>query len=292
MRRIGLVTCRELPDLDGGDRPLLDALRSSGVRADPLVWDDPGVDWAAADALILRSCWDYPARFDAFTTWLDRLEALGALVFNPLETVRWNLDKRYLLELEERGIPIVPTRALQGLEIGGLAALAAAEDWPEIVIKPSVGANAVGLVRVATADAERLLAVERSLMARPDRERTGAAVLVQPLVPGIAEGEWSLVFVGGTYSHAAVKRPASGDFRTQPHLGGTWTPASPPSEVRACGDAVIAALDRPWVYARVDVVPTPEAVLLMELELIEPSLLFDMRPSAAERLAALVLGGS
>lgn len=289
--RIGLVTCRAVPELDAGDRPLLDAFRRLGAHAVPVVWDAPDTRWDTFDALLLRSCWDYHVRPSRFHRWLEAIRAGGIPLVNPFETVRWNLDKRYLLDLEARGVHIVPTRVLEDLEDGALAALASEESWAEVVIKPSVGADAVGVLRVPADEVATLRRIEASVAhARGATLPRDVALLVQPFVPEIAGGEWSLVYLGGEYSHAAIKHPTRGEFRTQERLGGGWTPATAPGDVRDAVDRMLEVVDRPWLYARVDVVPTADGVRLMELELIEPSLLLDTEPGSADRLAGLVLG--
>src|SRR5215213_5753384 len=104
-RRVALATCRELPTLDADDARLLGLLALHGLAAAPAVWDDPAVDWSGFDLIVLRSTWDYPKRPAAFLAWVDRLPR----VLNPAPVVRWNADKRYLLDLAAAGVPVIPT---------------------------------------------------------------------------------------------------------------------------------------------------------------------------------------
>src|SRR5690242_410608 len=175
---IALATWRGLPALAADDRLLRDALVRRGVDARAVVWDDPGVDWRAFDAIVVRSTWDYHKRIDEFRAWLDRMEGLP--LWNPPAVLRWNTHKSYLFELQARGIEIVPTLLVPG--------------GSSFIVKPAVSATAF----------------------RTERHATDADVLVQSFVPEIVtDGELSFVFLGQEFSHAVRKRAASGEFRVQ-----------------------------------------------------------------------------
>ncbi len=277
--RIALANSADHADLHQDDLPLAAALRAAGLDPVAEVWTDPSVDWSAYDAVLLRSVWDYHTRYLEFTEWLGQLDKAGVPVLNDSDLVRWNADKRYLLELRERGVAIVPSQVAAGAclreVVGGLAG-------QEIVIKPTVSATAYNTVR-GLAGSEEL---SQKIDELPDD-----VYLVQPFLPEIqSEGEWSLIYFDGEFSHATLKRPADGDYRVQDDFGGTSTPADPAPVVRAGADAALAALDSrtPPVYARVDGVVSAGRFLLMELELIEPYLFLPHHPSAATRLAEAV----
>lgn len=280
MMRVALATYAELPQLAADDRLLRRTLSERGHRADAVVWDDPDVAWQDYDLIVVRSCWDYHLRPDAFRAWISRLEALGAPLWNPPELLRWNLDKRYLLDLAARGIPVVPTVYLERGTTTDLVALLAERGWGEAVVKPAVAATAFHTWRTSAATAHG----EQGRLAALLAERS---VLVQPLMPQIADGEWSLLCFGGAFSHAVLKRPAPGDFRSQDDFGGTVEPREPPPRLVAQGMAMLAQLDRPWLYARVDGLLVDGVFTLMELELVEPSLFLDVAPAVADRLAAV-----
>lgn len=281
---MALATCAELPQLAADDQLLQAALTRRGHQANAAVWDDPAVDWASYDAVIVRSCWDYHRRPDDFLVWIDRLDELGVHLWNPPALLRWNIDKGYLLELKARGVPVVPTVYLERGSPADLAALMNTHGWVEAVVKPAVGATSFHTWRTsaptAAADQGRLAAL---LATR--------ALLVQPLMPQIAEGEWSLLFFGGAWSHTVLKRPAPGDFRSQDDFGGTAERREPPPGVAAQARAILATLHEPWLYARVDGLLVNGVFTLMELELIEPSLFLGLAPGAADRLAALCARG-
>ena len=288
--RIALATYAAVPALQPDDELLATALRQAGADPEPVAWNDPAARWDAYDAVVLRSTWDYFLVPDAFRAWLDAREAQGPTVINPPAAVRWNLDKRYLRALAERGVPTVPTRWLEPGDTTPLDALLDEEGWDEAVVKPAVSAGAHETWRTARAraaeDAPRLAAlVERG------------TVLVQPFVEEIVrDGEWSLLFYGGAYSHAARKRVRPGDFRVQHQFGGTYTAEPAPADSLAAAErmlgesAALSGVDRAdLAYARVDGCVIGGAFHLMELEIVEPSLFLAQHPQAAERCAAAIL---
>ena len=281
--RIALATSVDHAELHPHDQPLVDALRERGLDPVVEVWTDPSVDWSGYDAVLLRSVWDYHTRYVEFTEWLGLLDKAGVPVINDTDLVRWNADKRYLLELRERGVAIVPSQVAAG---ACLREVVAGLDGQEIVIKPTVSATALHTVR-GIAGSEEL---SRAIDDLPD-----TAYLVQPFQPEIQSvGEWSLMFLGGEYSHAVLKRAADGDYRIQDDFGGTAELMEPPSAVREAATAVLEAAalaadarSAP-VYTRVDGIVAAGRFLLMELELIEPYLFLPQSPTASATLATAV----
>lgn len=235
-------------------------------------------DWDRFDAVVIRSPWDYQDSPDAFLAVLETIERSGNRLENGLDVVRWNLHKGYLRDLEARGVRVVPTVWGKGLTADGLAALAEAWGPAGGVIKPVVGANADGVVRLRPDDGGRPLALA-TYGERP--------YLAQPFVPSVVEeGEFSVFAFGGAVSHAVLKTPTSGDFRVQEEHGGTIRAAQPEPALLALTDTALSAVGRDLLYARVDAVRMPDGgFALMELELIEPSLYFPYAPGSAERFA-------
>jgi len=245
--RIALATSEELPGLDPDDAPLLEAL---GDEAEPVVWSDPVVDWSAYDAVLIRSIWDYFLRHDEFIAWVDRLPVP---TWNPADTLRWNSEKTYLRELAEAGVRTIPT-AWEG-EV----------PWDDAIVKPTVAGGSLGLRR-ATKGAP-----------------IAPGEIAQPFLREIEDGELSLVFFDGEFSHAIRKTPAEGDIRVQPQHGGVVTPAEPTAEELAIATGVLDAAGRDLLYARVDLVGDG---MLIELEAIEPRFFFEYAPpQAAGKLA-------
>lgn len=282
MRRVALVTYDARPEPTDDDRLLADALSARGVSVDAMPWSDSTARWNAFDAVVVRSCWDYFRRADEFHAWLDRLEADGARVHNDVGILRWNADKTYLRDLEAAGIPVIPTRWLDVASPATLGALRRDTGWGEVVVKPTVSGGAHRTWRSAP-EAE---AVHDERLA----EMIGAgAVMVQPLVPEIErEGEWSLVFFGGAYSHSVLKRPRAGDFRVQSEHGGSLKPAEPPDSVITAAERAIGAIPfggEPPLYARVDGCIVDGRLVLMELEVLEPELFLRCSVESAGRLA-------
>jgi hypothetical protein len=243
---IALVTWRGLPELAPDDRLLRDALERRGGEVRAVAWDDAEVDWRSFDAIVIRSTWDYHKRVDEFRAWIDRMDGLP--LWNPPAVLRWNLHKSYLLDLQARGIEIVPTLFV-----------AAGQDF---IVKPAVSATAFRTVRHAT----------------------DCDVLVQPFVPEVVtDGELSFVFLGRKFSHAVRKRPGSGDFRVQTEFGGSAEPFAPCADLIAQAERIANALGDDWLYARIDCVVRDGRLILMELEATEPSLFLDAE--SAERFA-------
>ncbi len=282
MTRVALVTCRAYPRLAEDDRLLRDALIARGVVAEPVVWDEAAVDWAGFEAVVIRSTWDYHVRADAFDAWINGHERMKVQLWNPPGVLRWNSRKTYLRELETAGIPTVPTRFI---DQGGasLAAVLHETGWDDVVVKPVVSASAYETWRAARAT----LAQDAPRYARLLAE---GAVMVQPFLPGImTDGEWSLCFFAGRYSHAVVKRPRPGDFRVQADHGGRYAAVQPSRQLVAEAEAALRAADRRTLYARVDGCVMDGTFRLMELELLEPGLFLATDAGAADRFADAVI---
>jgi glutathione synthase/RimK-type ligase-like ATP-grasp enzyme len=255
------------------------ALEAAGFRVEPRPWTDLG-DLAGVDVVLPLVAWGYHLRFGEWCALLDRMAQPGApLMLNPPALLRWNSDKAYLAELAAAGVPAVASRTVDALDE---AALAAARDTfgGELVVKPLVSASADDTFRIGPNDP-----VPASVH--------GRRMLVQPYMPSIAsQGEYSLMLFGGQFSHAIVKRPKPGDFRVQPHLGGSETPCAPPQGAIALAQAALAAAPAPATYARVDMVEGENGALqIMELELIEPALWLQHSPDGGASFGGAVNAG-
>jgi glutathione synthase/RimK-type ligase-like ATP-grasp enzyme len=286
MARVGIVVTDrysiEDPDVD--TPRLVPALTALGVEAEPVVWHSPDTDWDSFDLLVLRTPWDYPVRVAEFEAWFDDV-ARRTRVLNEPALVRWNLDKQYLAELADAGVPITPTVFLPP----GTAATFPAGDF---VVKPAVGAG--------SRDAASYGADQReTAVAHVDRlHATGQTVLVQPFLTSVAtEGEWPLMFFDGRYSHAASKRVALPRAGLVEELFAAETNAAHEATTaqievaRAAVDLVSSRLGTP-TYARVDLVRDDAGQFcVLEVELIEPSLFLPYADSAAaDRFVAALVG--
>jgi len=255
------------------------ALERRGVAVRSVVWSRP-LD-PEVKVVLLRSTWDYHLRLAEFLRWIDGLEARGIPVWNLPDTVRRNVDKRYLEVLANRGVPVVPLRQVERGSQLTLRALLDQSGWAEAVVKPAVSGGGWRTWRTAGDAADEARFAEQLAM---------ADALVQPFVPEIQDpGEWSLIYFDGAFSHAVVKRPAEGDFRVQESFGGTTRVADPSPGLVAQAARILALADERTLYARVDGVVRAGELQLLELELVEPSLFFHVVPAAAERFADAVL---
>ncbi|TCJ00072.1 hypothetical protein [Aeromicrobium sp. IC_218] len=280
--RLAWVTAREARGQDEDEAVALAALARTGVDVDVVDWDDPAVDWAGYDRVVLRSPWDYPARLADFLAWLDATAALTEVVNEP-RTVRWSIDKRYLAELDEAGVPITDTVFVAPGESVDLPA-------GDFVVKPAVGAGSKDAASYGP---------DQHAVAREHVERLHAAgqvVLVQPYVASVAtDGEWALVYLGGRYSHAASKRvalPRAGVVETL-FAEETNAPHEATAEQRAAADAAMAHVEERLgtpAYARIDLVRHDDGGhRVLEVELVEPSLFLPYADaSAADRLAEVL----
>jgi glutathione synthase/RimK-type ligase-like ATP-grasp enzyme len=274
MTRVALITCAKLPDLSPDDHPLRDALARRGVEVHAVLWDDPDVPWDAYDAAVVRSTWDYHKRVAEFRAWLDARERAGTRLWNPAPLLRWNIHKSYLQTLSDAGVRIVPTVMLR--DSAAVKTVMAQRGWDRAVVKPATSATAFRTHVVTANDVDAL---------EPFHD-----LLVQPFMDEVlTDGEWSVVFIGGAYSHTVVKRPKAGDFRVQGDWGGSSTLTPPPSGLVEQAAAVLAAVTDPWLYARVDGIVRDGTLFLMELEMTEPTLFLTLHTPAAEMLADATL---
>lgn len=282
MKTLGFATYSGAPELTADDRLALPALRERGIEVVPIVWGGEART-RGLDGLVLRSCWDYhQVEPSIFLTWVEEQRQAGLQVWNPFEVVRWNLHERYLLEAAAQGARIPRTACIERGSSQPLRdVLEASGIGPGMVLKPAVSLDGHDTHRFSElhSEAERIY---ESLLRRGD-------VLVQEFIAEIqSEGELSLVFMGGAFSHAIRKRPGPGSFRVQVEYGGTREPFHPtPDQVRHA-ERLLALAGQPLLYARVDLVPVRGELVLMKLELIAPMLFLGYAPGAPERFAEAV----
>ena len=251
------------------------ALEAGGVPVEPRPWTDPGAI-SAGDLFLPLVAWGYHEEAERWHALLDRLEAGGARVVNPVPVLRWNSDKAYLGELGGKGVPTIESRLVAAMDEDALAE--ARREWGgDIVIKPPVSASATGTYRLGPDDALPAGAA-------------GKPTIVQPFLAAVtSEGEYSLMLFDGAFSHAVVKRPKAGDYRVQPHLGGREERCAAPAGSVAIAEAALAAAPGDCAYARVDMVRGLDGELkVMELELIEPSLWLQHAPDKGASFAAAI----
>ena len=253
-----------------------EVLRSAGFEVTARPWTAPG-DLRPFDAVLPLVVWGYHLQYAAWLALLDRLEDERAPCINPPSLLRWNSDKAYLAELDAKSIATVPTLAVDTLDTAALGRARAQFGCEQLVVKPAVSASATGTFLLGLGDPV------------PD-EAAGRRMLVQPLMSAIArDGEYSLMLFDGRFSHAIVKTPKRGDFRVQPHLGGSERPCPAPESTIELALSALAAAPAEAVYARVDMVADDAGQYrIMELELIEPALWLQHAPDGGAGFASAI----
>jgi glutathione synthase/RimK-type ligase-like ATP-grasp enzyme len=251
------------------EKLLRDPLAQRGIQVDTVAWTDEHADWSQYDAVIIRSVWDYYHHYPAFLAWLNSLEQRLVRVLNPYHTLRWNMDKVYLSQMQDHGIRIMPTVFVPQGQSADLDAIIQEHGWSRGVVKPTVSGGGDNTWRFTPAEA-------RAKQADFDAQIAHMPLMIQQYAENIAEGEWSFLFFNGIYSHTAHKIPAQGDMFVHAHRGGSTHSAQPdPALIGKAAHVVRVAQDITGelpLYARVDAVLDGDEMILMELEVVEPYL--------------------
>jgi len=286
--QVALAASPQYPDLFEEGPLILHALEDVGLDARTAVWSDPAEDWSAFDLVVANGAWDNIHHPATFLAWADRVAGAGVAVVNPPATLRWNLDKRYLRDLEAAGVPTVPTRWVESDRPFDPSTL----DFPtgEIVVKPSLSGGGYRTARYEPHEHEVARAHVAELIG------SGRTAMIQPYQPAVdAAGEVGLVFLGGTFGHAIHKDPmlrrgvgaVDSLIENQVVTGATATPAQ-----LAVGRRAVAAAERllgPTTYARVDIVERSDGEpAVLELELLDPVLYFVEAPGSAATFAQVL----
>ena len=284
---VALVTCREALGIDYDMPLLLEAVRASGLSVDEVCWDDESIDWSTYNHVVIRSTWDYHRRYDEFMQWVRSVSSVSTMS-NSLDVISWNTDKHYLAEVAAMGLPVVPTVFIEPGQ----------EDWLEhvhelltkgdVVVKPAVSAGSNDTERhsdfdVAQSHISALLSHQRSVM-------------LQPYLADVdVQSETGLVFIDGKFSHAFAKGPLlaqaknmSGGLYAEEEIG----VRQPTAEQLLIGERAVKWLTSRFgklLYARVDLLPTAQGPVIIEIELTEPSLYLLLHPPAAMQLAKAIL---
>ncbi len=282
--RVALVTCADYPDLEPDDQRVIPALAALGIAAQAEVWNNPDVDWAAYDATVLRSPWDYASQRDAFLAWARKVPRLA----NRADVIDWNTDKRYLAELAASGVPVTPTTFVGPSEM-----------WlpptgeSDYVIKPAISAGSKDTGRYGAAHRDEAIAHVNRL------QRDRRVVMIQPYLPAVdTYGETALLYFADpasgrlVFSHAVRKGPMleGPDTGVEGLYKAETISARVPSQAElAVAEIVLATMPSSLLYARVDLIPDPEGdPMVLEVELTEPSLFFEHSDGSADRFAAAI----
>ncbi|MFD2914621.1 ATP-grasp domain-containing protein [Psychroserpens luteus] len=261
------------------DRLVYHALEQLGLKTLRLAWDDMFFDWSTTKAVLFRSTWDYFDRFDEFSEWLERISS-ETLLLNSEKIIRWNIDKHYLLDLQEKGVHIAESHFIEKGAKVTLAQLHDILNWNETVLKPCVSGAARHTYKLSSENLDQHEQIFQELI-------SSESMMLQPFQYNIVKkGEISMVLFNGTFSHAVLKKAKAGDFRVQDDFGGSIENYMPTEEEIAFAEASVIACPELPIYARVDIFEDNDGDIAMtELELIEPELWFRRHKKAALALA-------
>ena len=275
---VGFVTDAQRRELTPDDRLAATEIENLGAKVVPVVWTETNSQQALCDLLIIRSCWDYHLHCEDFLRWVAEIGA-HTPVLNPPAMLCWNTDKRYLEELQDTGFPIPHTMVLERGSAVDLRAIMRLHGFEAVVVKPAISASAYGTFLVPHNKPSAFNARVGQLL----QERV---MLLQEFIPEVrTRGEWSLIFLGESFSHALRRLPRKGDFRVQSELGGSSEPMPPPAEALELATRLVKEFARQSLYCRVDLLEAARGWLVVELELIDPELFFGASPAAARRFA-------
>lgn len=279
MFNIAFATC-EGPYNEFGEIQefLLPALTKEDLTYSFVPFNSKDADWKKYRAILLVVCWDYHFHITEFMQWLDELERLSIKVLNPISVAKWNLNKKYLLDLQKKGFEVVPTKIFSQGSSHKLVSLFEEQGTDSIVIKPTIGAGSHETYKIGRGEA---ITMQSTL----DRVLNETDIMVQPYMSQIQGGELSIFFIGGEYSHTVLKKPGANDFRANNDQ--TKKERIDPNE-KIIDEAkkIVNSIESSLLYARVDGVIVEDNFVLMELEVIEPSLYLHYYPEAAEHFAS------
>jgi len=265
------------------DKLVQEALEKRGLTVARTNWDDPHFGWTHTRCVVFRTTWDYFDRFAEFSNWLNNVSKQTQLI-NPIETIRWNIDKHYLQELAEKGINIPPTLFIEKGDLRSLSEITAATTWSNFILKPAVSGAARHTYKFNNTTVAEYQEIFADLIAEE-------SMLLQEFQKNIlSKGEVALMVFGGKFSHAVLKRARPGDFRVQDDFGGTVHPHKATEEEIQFAEMVVKHVSPLPAYARVDVIwDNADRLCVSELELIEPELWFRKYPAAEEMMADAIM---
>ncbi len=284
MKKVAFLSTDNLQNFFTYDRLLFQPMRNLGWAAEEISWKNKNVIWSNYDAVIVRSTWDYQHSSEEFISVLEKINKSTHLE-NNFDLMKWNMNKRYLFDLEQNGVKIVDTIWEKSFDPKTAIEYFKRFNTDEIIIKPNISANADNTFRLTR---ERLV----SNLSKLEQVFANREFMVQPFLKSIIEeGEYSLFFFDGKISHAVLKKPKENDFRVQEEHGGDIQPINAPQNIISVAESIIRKLSITPLYGRVDLVRTlQDNFALMELELIEPSLYLNKDNQAPQRFARAFAG--
>ncbi len=283
MLKIGLVTCREFPGLTEDDQLLIPAFKERKIVAKPVIWNDGPLHPNEYDLLIIRSPWDYYLSTAEYIAWMNKVSAAGYKILNKPEVIKKNLHKSYIKELQRRGVLTADTMFIPKKSILKLEEVFERKRFKKIVIKPAISAGAFETHLVAREEAEIFNPVAARILEYAD-------LMIQDYIEEVeTEGEYSLIFFNGEFSHAVIKKAQPGDFRTQPEYGGTIQAVKPSADLIDIAYDINDSLGVDTLYSRVDGIMSKDEFKLIELEMFEPRLYFAQNEKSVKRFVEAVI---
>ena len=270
----------DLSNFECYDNLIISPLREFGWDCDFVSWESRNIDWDQYKSVIIRSTWNYQEKFENFIKVLSEIDTSSAFLYNSIDIVKWNINKQYLNDLEEKKIEIVPSMFYMNFNSKEIYELFSSFNSKKLIIKPCISANADFTYILDQNSFNDIIDTLKVFFKKRE-------FIIQPFIENIKfEGEYSLIFFGNKLSHALLKTPKNGDFRVQEEHGGILKSIiNPEIDLIKFGERVIENLPEPCLYSRVDIVKHNNKFLLMEVELIEPSLYFNMDSKSSTRFA-------
>ena len=261
------------------DELVINALKEKNLSVVKKDWNDSIFDWETTRSILFRSTWDYFDKFGLFKKWFSKTKK-KCLMINSTETIEWNIDKHYLLDLQEHQIPIPNSEFIKRGSSIDLLLLMQKKNWNEIVVKPTISGAAKNTYRLKEEEIIQFGPTWEKLIYKED-------FIVQEFQNNvITEGEVAMIVIGGKFTHAVLKKAKEGDFRVQDDFGGSIAIYNPSEEMVKLAEKCTRILTPIPSYARVDIIwDNLRELAVSELELIEPELWFRLNPNAAQKLA-------
>ena len=261
------------------DELVINALKEKNLSVVKKDWNDSIFDWETTRSILFRSTWDYFDKFELFKKWFNKTKN-KCLMINSTETIEWNIDKHYLLDLQKHQIPIPNSEFIKRGSSIDLSLLMQKKNWNEIVVKPTISGAAKNTYRLKEEEIIQFGPTWEKLIYKED-------FIVQEFQNNvITEGEVAMIVIGGKFTHAVLKKAKEGDFRVQDDFGGSIAIYNPSEEMVKLAEKCTRILTPIPSYARVDIIwDNLRELAVSELELIEPELWFRLNPNAAQKLA-------
>ena len=273
--KCAFLTISDLSEFECYDHLLIEPMKSNGLELSFLPWDEKDIDWNDYDYVIVRSTWDYQSRLNDFIGVLNKIENSDAMLINPIKAIKWNIKKSYLIDLEKRGVSIIPSIFQKEYDPEVIYDTFQKFDCDKIILKPVVGANASFTELIRRSDL-------KNSQEKLQSNYSNRPFIIQPFFESvITKGELSLIFFNNKLSHGISKIPKMGDFRVQEEHGGIISLVNRVNNnILDFCDKILTNLPEICFYARIDLLLENDFPFLMEVELIEPSLYFNLKPGS------------